>query len=268
MVATSAEKIGRLAGELNGDAAGVRFVDMAGLGQNPACIIPAWRDFVDERRPARGIGEPIWAGRSEQELVECHHHESLLNLAFADGANLRLVCPYDTAGLDSETIAASRKTHPYLSEGGSSAPSKDYLAPDQAPSPFEGELPEPAGDAALLEFDGSDVREARNFVWRWAEAVRLDPPRSQDLMLAAHELASNSIKHGGGRGTLLVWQQDGEVLCEVRDSGRIDGPLVGRELPPRTEIGGRGLWIVNHLCDLVQIRSVPGRNVVRVHLSS
>ena len=68
-------------------------------------------------------------------------------------------------------------------------------------------------------------------------------------------------------GTLLVWRQDGEVLCEVRDGGRIDRPLVGRELPPRTATGGRGLWIVNHLCDLVQIRSVPGGNVVRVHLN-
>ena len=61
---------------------------MAEIGANPACIIPAWRDFVDEcaeaGRAIRGIGEPIWADRSPAELVECQRHESLLNLAFAD----------------------------------------------------------------------------------------------------------------------------------------------------------------------------------------
>jgi hypothetical protein len=31
--------------------------------------------------------------------------------------------------------------------------------------------------------------------------------------------------------------------------------------------GGRGLWIVNHLCDLVQLRSSPAGNVVRLHMA-
>ncbi len=48
------------------------------LGSNPACIIPAWRRFLAEwapdGRPVRGIGEPIWVGRSEAELTECQLH--------------------------------------------------------------------------------------------------------------------------------------------------------------------------------------------------
>ena len=52
-----------------GDAArGVQFADMHQIGRNPARNIPAWRDFVDRNvaagRGVRGIGEPIWAGRS------------------------------------------------------------------------------------------------------------------------------------------------------------------------------------------------------------
>ena len=43
-------------------------------------------------------------------------------------------------------------------------------------------------------------------------------------------------------------------------------PLVGRSLPPADEIGGRGLWLVNQLCDLVQMRWDAGGTVVRVHM--
>ena len=62
LVVVSAEKIDMLRTELNGHADGVRFADMAAVGQNPARIIPAWRAFVAERstigRRFRGIGEP------------------------------------------------------------------------------------------------------------------------------------------------------------------------------------------------------------------
>ena len=56
------------------------------------------------------------------------------------------------------------------------------------------------------------------------------------------------------------------VVCEVRDGGHIDAPLVGRERPSLERPGGRGLWLVNQLCDLVQIRSFPTGTVVRLHM--
>src|SRR5947209_15693920 len=91
-------KIDALRSGLNGQADGVHFADMEEVGANPARIIPAWRRFVDDQsmtgRRMRGIGEPIWAGRSPDELVECQHHESLLNLAFAGAPAFHLLCPY------------------------------------------------------------------------------------------------------------------------------------------------------------------------------
>ncbi|MGI8873571.1 MAG: hypothetical protein ACR2KP_04455 [Egibacteraceae bacterium] len=36
----------------------------------------------------RGAGEPIWPERRPAELVECQRHESLLNVAFADGPSV------------------------------------------------------------------------------------------------------------------------------------------------------------------------------------
>ncbi len=92
--------------EALGDAAAqeVQFVDMMSLGQNPARIIPAWREFVDAesagRGPVRGIGEPIWPGRHAEELLECQLHEALLNVAIEPATPLWLICPYDAASLD------------------------------------------------------------------------------------------------------------------------------------------------------------------------
>jgi hypothetical protein len=78
LVVVSAARIGLLRSALVGDADRVAFADMADVGANPARIIPAWRDFVAGHdvatRRARGIGEPIWAGRTPAELVECQRH--------------------------------------------------------------------------------------------------------------------------------------------------------------------------------------------------
>src|SRR5688572_5001209 len=92
-----------------GDRAGeVYFADMEVVGRNPARIIPAWGRFVADQSesPAgagmRGIGEPIWADRNPDELVECQLHESLLNMAFAAADSFQLICPYDTSALPAE----------------------------------------------------------------------------------------------------------------------------------------------------------------------
>src|SRR5256885_8954439 len=76
LAVVSAPKIEALRRALNGAADRVQFADMAEVGRNPARIIPAWRDFVNDNgggsRRLRGIGEPISADRSEAALAECH----------------------------------------------------------------------------------------------------------------------------------------------------------------------------------------------------
>jgi MEDS: MEthanogen/methylotroph, DcmR Sensory domain len=64
LVAVDDPKIAAIKASLDGQGNTdlVQFVEMGGLGRNPACIIPAWREFVDEYggrgRPIRGVGEP------------------------------------------------------------------------------------------------------------------------------------------------------------------------------------------------------------------
>jgi anti-sigma regulatory factor (Ser/Thr protein kinase) len=61
-----------------------------------------------------------------------------------------------------------------------------------------------------------------------------------------------------------MWVADGRVLCDVQDSGGLDDPLAGRRAPDPDAPDGRGLWLVNHLCDLVQLHSSPAGTTVRI----
>lgn len=269
LVAVNQAKIARIKRRLGGAADRVRFLDMAAFGRNPARIIPVWRDFVAEhaRSPVmRGIGEPVWPGRSEAELGECDRHESLLNLAFADdegGGEFNLLCPYDARALGPDVLAAARRNHPEIINGNDCEPSPDYLAPADAPDPFAGALPRPPANADRLRFGAAELSNVRRLTWSRAAAAGFGAVRQGDLVIAINELASNSVEHGGGGGSLAIWSDPGALVFEVEDSGRIHDALVGRSRPLADQHSGRGLWLVNQYCDLVQIRSGPWGSLVR-----
>lgn len=268
LVALPKDNLELLRSALNGEGERVRFLDMEELGRNPGRIISAWRDFLDASsgRRIRGVGEPVWAGRSDAEVQECERHEALLNLAFADSLPWTLMCPYDTSRLDAGVLRSAEHTHPLVCMGaGDPRDSGGYRAPVDQPGPFSGELSAPA-DAAALSFDVGRLSEVRRFVSAAAASEGLDPERVGDLVLAANELATNSIRHGGGSGEIALWRDGAHVVCEVRDGGWIREPLVGRERPERGQTGGRGLWLVNQLCDLVQIRSAQSGTTVRMQM--
>jgi anti-sigma regulatory factor (Ser/Thr protein kinase) len=269
VVAVDEAKIELLSSELAGAAGEVHFADMREVGLNPARLIPAWREFMDGQsasgRRVWGVGEPIWAGRREAELVECQLHESLLNLAFADAGPLSFLCPYDTGALDAGVIAEAHRSHAALVQGGTRRRSHSFCA-HEAAAPFAERLPEPRGPVGECAFAAGDLAGVRRFVARRAQAAGLAASRCDDLVLAVNEVASNSVRHGGGRGDLRIWREDGTLMCEVRDSGRLDDPLAGRRRPKIAAIGGHGLWIANQVCDLVQLRSFPEGSAVRIHM--
>jgi anti-sigma regulatory factor (Ser/Thr protein kinase) len=268
LVVVSGDKIRQLRAELAQDAEGVHFSDMADVGLNPARIIPAWRDFVDRHSGRlRGIGEPIWAGRSAAELVECQRHESLLNLAFGDAEGFRLLCPYDVDALAPEVIEEAHRSHPVLVEAaGAERESTDYRPVEIAAAPFAVPLPEPPQAPAEHTFEAATLDELRYFVADQATAAGLSDPRTYDLVLAANEVATNSVRHGGGQGRLRMWVDGDHLVSEIRDDGHIDLPLIGRERPGPSQVGGHGMWLVNQLCELVQIRSFDSGSVVRLHM--
>jgi len=268
LVAVAEDKAQLLREALGADADRVRFTDMEHLGRNPGRIIPAWRDFLAEPGdgPRLGIGEPAWPGRSADELIECRRHESLLNLAFDGGGSWRLLCPYDMNGLSPEVLADARHSHPHVSVAGVREQSQDYLDSPTVLG-WDGPLPEPGAEPAELGFSHKDLPLVRTFVAGLAREAGVEELRVADLVLAVHELATNSLRHATGHGRLRIWREPAALVCEVTDDGHISDPLAGRERVPLGHGGGRGLWLVNQLCDLVQLRSSQAGNVVRLHMS-
>jgi anti-sigma regulatory factor (Ser/Thr protein kinase) len=272
MVAVTKTRAEALKAELDDAAESVRFVEMEEVGRNPARIIPAWHRFVDEHGggdlPIRGIGEPIWPQRSPAEIDECERHETLLNYAFWDGPAWRLLCPYDSAGLDDDVLEAACGSHAFVSGSASSQLEGSGLAVDAgAAAPFAGALPPPPADAKRFDFDQAALHEARVLVAAEGGRAGLSSDRVFDLVATVGELTANSVMHGGGRGELSVWREDGALVVEVEDRGLIEEPLTGRLRPSGFQMAGRGLWMVNHLCDLAQVRSGADGTTVRVRMS-
>ena len=270
LVVEPIEKIHMLRVALGGSARAVHFANMAEVGSNPARIIPAWQDFIDRhggagRRP-RGIGEPIWAGRPGPELVECQRHESLLNVAFAPGPPWWLLCPYDIGNLDPWVVDEARRCHPMVAEESSHHLSDVFRGLGASAAPFSDPLPEPGTGVTTLRFGIEELASVRSLVARAAGPSGLDLRRAEELVMAVHEVATNSIRHGGGHGSLKIWQDQSALVCEVRDKGGFDDPLVDRRRPPSDPRASRGLWLANQLCDLVQIRSFQDGTVVRLHM--
>jgi len=251
---------------LGPDRERVEFADMEQLGRNPGRIIGAWRDFVrahgEGAAPPLGIGEPVWPERTEAELVECHRHETLLNLAFSPETPWTLLCPYDAERLPEDVLAASRRNHAHVIEHGEWRRSDSFARAIPGPAP----LPPPAVEPTELRFKAGELGAVRAFLAQLARSEGFPPDRLADLVLAVDELATNSLRYARGEGVLRTWRENGTLLVEVADDGHIADPLAGRDCPPPTEIGGRGLYLVNQLCDLVQLRSSPEGSLVRIHM--
>lgn len=249
------------------DAPDVEFLDMTDVGANPARIIAAWQDVLARHlaagRGVRGIGEPAYAGRRPAELLECHLHELLLDRAFDGGPGWRLLCPYDERRLPAEVCRASAALHPLqLTADGSAAPSGG-TAPDVRAA-FAAALPRPTEGVIRGRYADGDVHAVRRTVASFARTSGATEEQAEALELAASELATNSLRHGGGAGTVAMWLQPDALIVEFTDRGHITEPLTGRFVPAPDQFGGRGLYLVNQLCDLVQVRSSPAGTTVRL----
>jgi anti-sigma regulatory factor (Ser/Thr protein kinase) len=122
--------------------------------------------------------------------------------------------------------------------------------------------------ARRLEFGLDDLHEVRALVAATATAGGLSARRTADLVVAASELAANSILYGGGRGLATVWGEEGAAFVEVADAGTITDPTVGRVRPEPAAEQGRGLYIASQLCDEVSIDSSPTGTRIRLRMDS
>jgi anti-sigma regulatory factor (Ser/Thr protein kinase) len=247
-----------------GDAVG--WADMTEAGRNPGRIIPLVLQAFADRHPDRRfriIGEPIWAGRTAEEYRAAAQHEAAINWAFAGRAG-SILCPYDAGRLDPGVLAEARCTHPLLVDGSGCRRIAGY-APVEVTERHNKPLPAPPERVAVLRYDLATLPQVRRFVADQAASAGLATHRVADLQIAVTELATNSVAHAGGAGTLEAWCTDRHLVCEVHDDGWLADPLAGRLAPAHDGIGGRGLVIVHALCDLVLVHTTAAGTTFRLH---
>jgi len=268
LVALPRARLDLLRGALGDEADRVHFLEMEEIGLNPARIIGAWADALAEAtadgRTLRGIGEPAWYGRRDLELIECQLHELLLNRAFDDGPAWRLLCPYEESRLPRSVCDLALEAHPIRSTSAARGPSDRYIRDGDLVA-FAAPLARPREGVLRGVFRGArDIPATRHTVAQYARTCGLSDDRVEALELAASELTTNSVRYGGGSGTVAMWVQDGAAVVEFTDAGHVADPLAGRFTPSHEQEGGRGLFLVHQLCDLVQLRSSPEGTTVRV----
>ena len=252
--------------ELGADSAHLTLADMAELGRNPARIIPAVLSYASKHagQNVSFIGEPIWPGRTAAEIEEATRHEALMNLAFRDSP-VTTLCPYDGVRLPKSVLADAACTHPAVIRDRQEIASASYLGPEHLPPRCTRALSPPPAQAEALGYR-DDLYPVRSFVTSQAEHAGLTELRITDLVLATNELAGNTLRHTGGGGTLHIWRTGDRIICQVSDTGQITDPLARHRVPPDEELGGKGLWLVNQLCDLVQARTDDAGTVTRLHM--
>jgi anti-sigma regulatory factor (Ser/Thr protein kinase) len=265
LVSVPGHKHAAMRARLNGAAHRVEFWNMNELGRNPGRIIPAVHDWVQRQGATRCrfIGEPIWPGRSRSEIVEATRHEALINLAFAS-CSATILCPYDVRGLDQQVLADAERTHPHLVHGGCTCMSDRYTDPVELWRAPDWPINSPGGPVAEAPAT-LDLGEIRCFARSELLRLGVSGVAVDDLVLAVDEAATNAMLHGSGSPDVRIWREGTRVVCEVSDDGTFDEPLAGRRRPGLDWTSGRGVWLMNQVCDLVEIRPSDMGTIVRLH---
>lgn len=242
------------------------YQDVTLLGRNPARVIPAIQQFVERcgsSSPARVVTEQWWADRQPAERAELARHEALTNLAF-DGHQVEMVCLYDSRHLPPGVVENAVQTHPCTVDASGVHLNPGFVDPEAVLELTERSVEPPPPLAQAFEVAPGRLSALRSAVHDRAAQAGLPNERVEDLVLAANELATNVVSHGEGNGELRMWTDDSWLVCEVVDAGRVEDPFAGRRPPPAEDTTGRGLWMVNQLCDLVELRSNPAGTSVRL----
>lgn len=191
------------------------------------------------------------------------------NLALR-GLPVTLICLCDAARAVGDTERFLYWNHPELYVGATASPNPRYRPPEKVltavPAPPAPDLGPPE---AVTAFDGAAaLRAVRRETVRRGEEAGLDEDRVDGLVLAVGELASNSIEHGPGHGTLSWWSRPGRLVAQVSDSGRMTTTTPGLRCPETRSARGRGVWLARQLTDVLHLWTGPAGTHVRLEIGA
>ena len=252
LVCLDATSTARLRSAL-GDADGLTFLPAATRYSRPGAAMHALQTFLadalsDGVRAAWSIGTIPFDGteldrrwvRYEQAVDEVLGH-----------LPLRAVCTYDVNSVPATMIGTAHHCH-HAVRGNGHTPSAgiDHHVARQVTSSPD------------LEIEVATTRAMRRQISD-ALSDALGSTRLDDVLLAATELATNSLLHGAPPVTVRLWNVGDGVLIDVVDhGGAIADPLADLRPLNGGSHGGYGLWLVGELADEITIDRRDDTNVV------
>lgn len=266
LVALPAARVEHVREQLGDVMAEARWEDAEQVGRNPSRLLAMIEEWVvSHGGHARAVSEVVWPGRSHAEAMEALRQEALVSHALA-GTGATIMSTFDAQHLDPDVLAGVEVTHPTVVVDGRRRPGAGYADPLSLASGELWPLEAPPGPFSEHPLDGSLV-ELRRAIAEDPALGALTADRRSDLVFAINEAASNAVKHGHDNVcTTRIWNDGDEVVSEVSSAAPIVDVMAGRHRPAADALEGRGLWLINQLCDLVELRSGTSGTTVRMHI--
>ena len=175
-------------------------------------------------------------------------------MAFADRADFRLLCPYDTGRSTGSVIHEACCSHPVVD----GEPSRTYRDAERLLAPFDSPLPPPPATARMLGFELDTLVEVRRLVEHSARRAGLRRTVSRTSCWRSASWPRTASATAAAAGSCASGART--TRWSARSATAAGSPTRWRAAssPDSTQLGGRGLWIANAVCDLVQIRAGRG----------
>ena len=197
-------------------------------------------------------------------------YEAVCNDTYAIGGSA-VTCIWDRRDHSDTVIDAVRATHAYELTPTGAAPSPHYLPPERylAERRDTHQRPVPLHlDRDVTLYEVAELSGLRSALGAWAVGHGFTEEATEDLVVAAIEVATNGLRHGGAPVRVRTWHHDGTLVVQCDDAGKQPIPATAgyyRPHPLAAAAGGRGLWLARQLADMVTVVSGPGRSAVRLH---
>jgi anti-sigma regulatory factor (Ser/Thr protein kinase) len=250
---------------LGPDAAQVTFVDVSSAYTRPARTLAAYHKVFAEQlqktASLRAVAD-VQFGTDPGEWDMWMGYEAVFNRCF-DHLPAWVLCTYNANGTPDPILEGVWRTHPEVVAGDIWNTSDLYEDPDQVLRAITAE-PTPLTDLRSIPF-GRDLEQFRERLARELVAEEVSEAKALDMLLAATEIATNAVEHGGGVEEVRVGRAQGRFVCEIVDRGNgFDDPAAGY-LAPREGVG-TGLWVARQLTWRIEFFQSPPGFTARIWL--
>ncbi len=240
------------------------------FGRRPVERVNAFRRYWTRcvaagHQRVRILAEPLWAGRTPEQVSAWTRMESCLNLVLAD-TGIVMICPYDARVVDHGIVTAALRTHPECVAGGQSEPSTQFSEPGDFARDYDSApLPLPPADAATLRTDG-DPDALGHFAVEAAADQELPGDRIAMLTLAVAEACLYLAEQDPVSVTMRIWTEFQATVCDLYAVGaRVTDPALGLCRAADGD-AGNGIWLARQVCDRLEVRSDWNGTTLRLYL--